>query len=200
MKLVQIIGLVTLLSLWVSCSSQEGEPDPSLAHVFQPLDGEWEGVFYIFEWPDAQKQSKNIPSDLYPSFFNKLNLKLVDSVQVTQKYSSESPYLQKVYIQDVYRDGQGLLQTITSEGLNKVVGKQLWCIVYKPDETVRHHGSLPASNTIIWQRNESNPLKVEYFKETVQDSTYSIIGYGYYGDDNPKKNPKTWFKSRYIRQ
>ena len=105
----------------------------------------------------------------------------VDSVQVTQKYTSVSPYEQKVHIQDVYRDAEGLLQTISSEGINKVEGKKLLCIVNKPEETVRHKGSLPAPHTIIWQRNETNPLKIEYFKETVQDSTYEIIGYGYYG-------------------
>jgi hypothetical protein len=55
-------------------------------------------------------------------------------------------------------------------------------------------------HTIIWQRNEQNPQKIEYFQEEVKDKVYQIIGYGYYEGDDTKRMPRLWFYGRYERQ
>ncbi|MBX2842242.1 MAG: hypothetical protein KTR26_10745 [Flammeovirgaceae bacterium] len=76
---------------------------------------------------------------------------------------------------------------------------KLICVVNKLNEQVIHQGSLDGKHTIIWSRNLTNPLKIEYFRETVYADSYSIIGWGYYGNDNPKLSPKTWFRGQYKR-
>ncbi|MCB0287333.1 MAG: hypothetical protein KDE57_11800, partial [Calditrichaeota bacterium] len=55
------------------------------------------------------------------------------------------------------------------------------------------------AGTLIWQRDERDPLKIEYFHESVEGDYYKIIGWGYYGDDNPNLSPKTWFVGDYSR-
>ncbi|NJK83820.1 MAG: hypothetical protein HC912_08415 [Saprospiraceae bacterium] len=50
----------------------------------------------------------------------------------------------------------------------------------KPEETIIHEGSLENEHTIIWQRDNKNPQKIEYFRETILEDVYEIIGYGYY--------------------
>ena len=120
-------------------------------------------------------------------------------LEVEQIYKSTSPYLQEVSITDTYTDENGETKVVKSSGVNKVENGRLWCIVNKPDETIKHVGRTEGTNTIIWQRDIRSPLKIEYFKETVEPNTYSIIGWGYYGDDDPTKSPRTWFKSVYKR-
>lgn len=194
---------MVFLMLFIGChgiGAQDETPDSSLAEVFSPLDGTWKGIFYIYQLPEGQATKRSIPKDLTMDYFNSLPLKLIDSVRVTQKYTSTTPYYQTVLIEDRYYDDSGKEKIIQSSGINKVEGKSLVCIVNKPDETVIHEGRLPAPNTIVWERMEKSPLKIEYFKETVYQNTYDIIGYGFYGQDNPKQNPQTWFRSSYIKQ
>ena len=76
----------------------------------------------------------------------------------------------------------------------------MWCVVRKPDETVIHKGSLDGKSTIIWQRQEQNPQRVEYFRETVLENTYTIIGWGYYEGDDLNLMPRYWFYGDYKRQ
>ncbi len=199
----KLLFYLSILIISFSCQgidAQDDHPDPNLADVYKPLDGTWKGKFYIYELPEAQDQKRSIPKKLTLEYFYSLPLQVVDSVTVTQKYASSSPYYQTVVIEDSYYDEAGNEKIIQSKGVNKVKGKSLLCIVNKPDETVIHQGTLPSPNTIIWQRKEKAPLKIEYFKETVRSNTYDIIGYGYYGEENPRKNPKTWFKSQYVKQ
>jgi len=76
----------------------------------------------------------------------------------------------------------------------------MWCIVKKPDEVIVHHGRTEGEATIIWERNETGPQKIEFFRETVRDSLYEIVGWGYYGDDNPNLAPRFWFLGTYRRK
>ena len=76
----------------------------------------------------------------------------------------------------------------------------LICSVSRPDEKVVHPGSMDGKNTIIWQRHQNNPLKMEYFRETIIGDRYNIIGWGFYGEDNPNKNPRYWFYASYQRK
>lgn len=62
-----------------------------------------------------------------------------------------------------------------------------------------HDGEYLGNNTIVWQRSITNPLKIEYFKETVNDGHYKIIGWGYYGNDNPELTPRIWFYADYLK-
>ena len=200
MKYFLLIFLFCLFACKNQQSAQEAvlyvpkEVDKPFANVFQALDGTWQGTFYVYSDTLGQQDQKRLYT-LSDSLFATLPLKIDLTILVTQHYTSESPYLQTVKITDRYTDGQ----VVESEGINKVENGKLWCVVDKPDEQVVHTGSLPDSHTIIWQREERSPLKIEYFQETVLDSTYTILGWGYYGADNPKLSPKTWFRGVYRR-
>lgn len=54
-------------------------------------------------------------------------------------------------------------------------------------------------NTIIWQRTIETPQKVEYFRETVDEKFYEIIGWGYYSEDDLSLSPPFWFYGKYER-
>ncbi|MEL6254923.1 MAG: hypothetical protein AAFR87_23150, partial [Bacteroidota bacterium] len=84
-------------------------------------------------------------------------------------------------------------------GYNKVEDTQILCVVNKPDEQVIHQGMVPADSTIIWGRDLRDPTKVEYFYEEIKANTYFIVGWGYYGEDDPELTPKTWFYAAYER-
>jgi len=171
--------------------------DTKYTNVFKILDGHWKGKFLIFEdqnlIPKEQSDLKNISF----SSIKKRRLKQVNSIDVEQVYTSETPYFQRVTITDFYPHSG---QKIISKGVNKIQNGKLWCVVKKPDETVIHKGSANQTNTIIWQRNEKQPQKIEYFKETVSDQFYEIIGWGYYQGDNPRMSPRLWFYARYEKQ
>ena len=160
------------------------------------MDGVWKGQFFIYE--DQNRVSKDEIDLKHISFNNikKEGLVKIDSIDVEQMYISESPYFQRVTITDTYTSGQ----KVVSKGVNKIQEGQLWCVVQKPDETVIHHGITEGNRTIIWQRNEDSPQKIEYFKETVSDTSYHIIGWGYYQGDDTKLSPKLWFYAKYQRQ
>ncbi|MCZ6693688.1 MAG: hypothetical protein O6939_07270, partial [Bacteroidetes bacterium] len=68
-----------------------------------------------------------------------------------------------------------------------------------PDEVVRHKGTLLDASTILWERSETEPLKIEFFKETVEKNQYEIVGWGYYEGDNPDLTPQTWFYGLYHK-
>ena len=160
-----------------------------------PWDGIWEGTFEIYQDPDGQQLWQ--PSDL--NMADTLRLKeyqRTDVIQVRQKYESITPYFQLVEITDTYREGTETIKT-TSKGVNKVQDGQIWCIVDKPNDLVIHNGRKVSTKTLIWSRNERSPLRKEYFLETIFGSSYQIIGYGYYGDDDPDLSPNTWFLAHY---
>ncbi|RMH16092.1 MAG: hypothetical protein D6698_10185, partial [Gammaproteobacteria bacterium] len=123
-------------------------------------------------------------------------LERVDSLWVRQRYHSESPFFQRVEIEDHY-PAKG--RTVRSRGVNKVQEGKLWCVVQKPDETVVHRGALLDGKTIVWSRAEEHPLKVERFRETVDSNRYTIIGWGYHEGDDPTRMPRWWFRGRYRR-
>ena len=173
------------------------EADQKYANVYQALDGHWKGTFYIYIDTALSEQNPDLLYDISKKSLQRPSLKLSNSIEVTQVYASENPYFQKVTITDFYPSKK---ETITSTGVNKVQNGKMWCVVHKPDETIIHEGSLDNSETIIWQRDEQNPQRKEYFRETVLDSTYTIIGWGYYEGDDPQKMPKYWFYGNYKRQ
>jgi hypothetical protein len=123
----------------------------------------------------------------------------VKEIYVRQTYHSETPYFQRVKIVDRVVVAEGDTQTVVSEGVNKVMDGQLWCIVKKPDETIIHRGQLKDANTIIWERDEKNPRRIEYFHESVEGDYYKIIGWGYYENDDPRLSPRVWYVGDYSR-
>ena len=129
----------------------------------------------------------------------KANFNLPDSILVEQEYVSQTPYFQTVVIRDSCISPDGSRRTVLSKGVNKVQDGRLWCVVQKPDETIIHRGKWIEPATMIWQRNLSNPLRIEYFRETVKADSYSIVGWGYYGKDNPEFAPRLWFRAIYHR-
>ena len=173
--------------------------DQKYSDVFSMLDGKWEGVFYIYEDSLGQREGTAQPRNIRNLEFTDLGLRLVQEIEVTQEYVSESPYFQRVHITDVYTDENGEQRVVESEGVNKIQNGHLWCVVKKPDETIVHHGFLDGEDTIIWQRNLKSPLKIEYFRETVEGDFYKIWGWGYYGDDDPTLTPRLWFIGDYNK-
>lgn len=171
-----------------------------LENVFKPLDGTWKGIFTVYNDPNGQKKGNSRPRVDSKSFLDQLDLKVETAIDVTQVYASDSPTYQRVNITDVYTDGSGNRQEVKSQGYNAVEDGKLICVVNKPDEKVVHDGLAYPDQIIVWGRSESNPTKVEYFFEKVEADTYSIVGWGYYGDDDPKLSPKTWFYGEYKRQ
>ena len=173
--------------------------DEKYANVFKPLDGKWCGQFFVYE--DSSEQHKGNPQPEIPADFtlSKLSLKLILVIDVEQEYSSESPYFQRVKITDTYTNVDETKEVVESAGVNKVQNSELWCVVVKPDEKVIHTGKSDGENVIIWQRDLRHPLKIEYFRETVFENKYRIIGWGYYGNDDPNLNPKMWFEGLYHR-
>jgi hypothetical protein len=176
------------------------QPADGYGGVYSALDGTWSGKFKIFEDQEVPKKEDEQLTNLSLSQLKKPSLKLIQTIDVQQIYTSESPFLQRVRIIDRYVDSNGEEKVVESEGINTVEDEQLICMVNKPDEIVRHRGSLVGEYTIIWQRNEQNPQKIEYFQEEVKDKVYEIIGYGYYEGDDTKRMPRLWFYGRYERQ
>lgn len=180
------------------------EADTVYANVYKVLDGKWKGIFKIFEDQDLSQKNENQLQSISLENLKKPTLKLTNSIAVEQEYISESPYFQTVTIKDTYEEN-GEQKTVVSKGVNKVQNGEMWCVVRKPNETVIHQGSSVASDetdveTIIWQSKQLEPLKVEYFHESVKANTYEIIGYGYYEGDDYNLMPKLWFYGRYERQ
>ncbi len=208
MKQAYLIYIILLF--WISSSCQNGiaidnirdipkitKKDQSYTNVFSILDGHWKGDFLIFEDQNPVPKEHIELKHISLSSIQERQLKQINSIQVEQIYTSETPYFQKVTITDFY-PGSG--QKIISKGVNKIQNGQMWCIVRKPDETVIHTGNTEGDSTIIWERNEKTPQKIEYFKEIVSSQFYEIIGWGYYQNDDPKKSPKLWFYAKYEKQ
>ena len=175
------------------------ENDRKYEGVFAPLDGTWEGVFFIYEDSLGQREGIAQPRNIRNLEFTDLALRLVQEIEVKQVYISESPYFQRVQITDTYIDENGQQKIVKSEGVNKIQDGQMWCVVKKPDGTIIHHGSLDNQHTIVWQRSQESPLKIEYFREAVEDDFYKIWGWGYYGDDDPTLTPRLWFIGDYNK-
>ncbi|WP_120702387.1 hypothetical protein [Aquimarina sp. AD10] len=173
------------------------EKDNQYKNVFSILDGTWKGQFLIFEDHKRLSKDKIDLKNISLSNLKKEGLNQINSIDVKQVYTSTTALFQTVVITDFYPDTG---QKITSKGVNKIQDGQMWCVVRKPDETVIHQGSTQGSNTIIWQRDEKKPQKIEYFKETVSKNFYEIIGWGYYDGDDTTLTPKLWFYAKYERQ
>ena len=171
------------------------DPDSSLADVFRPWDGHWRGTFSIYLDPNGQQPGEAQPRVTRPQIIEELDLELSSQIAVEQFYESTGPFYQTVRIVDTYGDGQ----QVESSGYNAVRGDSMICVVNKPDEQVLHLGEVPADQTIIWQRSLQDPTKVEYFYEWVEGDTYSILGWGYYGQDDPQLTPRMWFYATYRR-
>jgi hypothetical protein len=167
--------------------------------VFKILDGVWQGKFRVYQDKRGQTNGLSQPRHIDPLYLDSLPLQLDLTVTVRQEYISETPYFQRVKIADRYTTPDNQTKVVESHGVNKVQNGKLWCVVKKPDETVIHHGELATPNTIIWSRKIKSPVKIEFFKETVSEESYTIIGWGYYGDDDPDLSPKYWFKANYSK-
>ena len=170
--------------------------DQKYAGVYKSLDGQWSGQFVIYRDTAPALKKEDL---LYSAEYKMPNISSLireDTVQVQQEYVSESPYFQRVVIQDIYPEKN---DTILSRGVNKVQNGEMWCVVKKPEETVVHRGKKEGLHTIIWERKKSDPQVIEYFRETVEDGIYHIKGWGYYAGDDTTRMPPYWFSGSYER-
>lgn len=170
--------------------------DEAFANVYQPLDGTWQGVFSIYEDPKPPQLDKNQLIKLTKDQATDKRFNKSYEINVTQVYTSESPYFQRVKITDYNPKTK---ETEISHGVNKIQNGEMWCVVHKPSGTVIHEGSTDGPSTIIWQSQQDKPLKVEYFYESISNDTYEIIGYGYYDKDDTKLMPRLWFYGSYDK-
>ncbi|MFQ5708389.1 MAG: hypothetical protein ACE5HO_13110 [bacterium] len=208
-KISAISYLLCSLTLW-GC---QGQPvieditkaprvkpvDKKYAGIFKALDGTWRGEFGVYVDQRGQVKDKAQPKDIDEAFFRTLPLKLENVIHVQQHYFSESPYFQRLTIEDTYASKNGQPRVVRSRGVNKIQDGKMWCVVVKPDETVVHSGREEGPETIVWQRSLKEPVKIEYFKETVHREEYTILGWGYYGDDAPDLSPRHWFFGKYKK-
>lgn len=207
MRQLQLLSIFLVLT-FSACSQQVpvdnitrpplfSEADKQYADVFKPLDGQWKGTFKIYQDTILRERNPELLDKPTVSTLQTLPLKLADTIVVTQVYESSSSYFQTVEITDYY---PGKDETVISNGVNKVQDGEMWCIVRKPDDTVIHEGSTDGARTIIWQRDRQEPLAQEYFRETVEENTYEIVGWGYYPGNDTSKMPVYWFYGKYFRQ
>jgi len=199
-----IFQLICLLSCNSQSASQDTrstptQTDSAYAYVFKPWDGHWKGTFTIYIDSTGQAPGNAQPRIKSRDALDNLPLEVNQTIEVEQFYESTSPFYQTVRILDTY-ESDGKTQTVESKGYNAVEKGQLVCVVNKPDEQVVHQGTSLPDSTLIWERSLSNPTKVEYFYEQVSNDTYYIVGWGYYGDDDPGKSPKMWFYGEYQKQ
>ena len=175
------------------------ERDKPFADVYRMLDGTWKGKFKIYEDSNPVPKNQMDLINLTLANVTRPELKLLDELEVTQNYQSETPYFQKVKIEDFYpKTGK----RESSIGVNKVQQGKMWCVVKKSNsnEPAIHVGTLRDKETIIWESMPGDKSKIEFFQETVSEDVYEIIGYGYYGDFNKDMTPKLWFYGKYERQ
>ena len=171
--------------------------DTKYAHVYKTLDGTWKGEFKILEDENRIAIDQLDLSILSKEFLDNRNLKLYKTINVTQSYTSISPYFQNVAISD---EDTATGKIEKSHGVNKIQNGEMWCVVRKPSETVIHQGHSPNDSTIIWQSDQASPFKKEYFYEIMTSNHYEIIGFGYYGDDDINLSPRLWFYGIYKKQ
>lgn len=202
-----LLNILILATTFFACSRQVpindiqhppkvSEADQAFADVYQPLDGKWKGKFLIYEDTAREVKNENQLYQLDRTSLERPGLRNAGHIEVEQHYTSESPFFQHVTITDYYPETG---KKVVSKGINKVQNGKMWCVVQKPEETVIHEGSLDGDHTIIWQRSEKSPQKVEYFYETVQAGAYEIIGWGYYDGDDLALMPRFWFYGDYQR-
>jgi len=172
------------------------EADKKFKHAFKLLDGKWKGQFKIYTDSKRKKKKAIDLKNISVKNLDKKGITLNSTIDVEQIYTSETPFFQRVVITDFYPDSG---KKVVAKGINKVQDGQLLCVVIKPDDTVIHDGYLADKNTIIWQRENKSPQKVEYFRETVDEKFYEIIGWGYYSNDDLSLSPPFWFYGKYER-
>ena len=182
---------LSFATLWGSCQEKPSFPveridiappvveaDSKFSNVYRPLDGQWQGTFFILRDTLGQRQQDFQSQKPDSALFSNLPLKVSETIEVTQVYVSESPYFQRVEITDQYRAQDGQLHEVHSRGVNKIQDGKMWCVVAKPGEMVVHAGSTAGDSTIIWRRDLRDPLKQECFREVVSKNRYQVWGWG----------------------
>lgn len=204
---VKTYSYLTILSVLIACGPAqvpvddiEHPPIPSaadsaLTNVYAALDGRWQGDFEVYRDDNLEPRDNDLLYNPSTAQITRANVHSIRAVNVTQRYESINPYFQKVEIVDRYFDGSKAVST----GVNKVQDGKMWCVVHKPEETVIHSGTLEGPHTIVWQRNEQNPQRIEYFRETVEGDRYTILGWGYYDGDDTNRMPRYWYYGQYRR-
>jgi len=177
--------LIFSIALIIGCTSDDSKQrKPSevqvekvidYSNIFKPLDGTWEGEFKIYIDTLGQRKGTPQPKEIDYNLISKPSFKLQSIIKAKHIYKSVTPFYQEGEIIDVITNSDGTEDTIKSNARNLVEDKKLKCFVYKPNETVVHEGEFLRNNTIVWHRSLKNPLKIEYFKETVNDGYYKII-------------------------
>ena len=170
--------------------------DSAFANVFQLLHGKWVGDYEVYRDDSGAPRDEETLYNLSPSVLNRPNVNSVQLIRVYQRYESTTPYFQKIDLLDRYIADNS---TVESKGVNKVQDGEFWRVLHKPGETVIYKGSTDGPETIIWQRNEQNPQKIEYFRETISGDKCTVLGWGYYEGDDTSLMPRYWYYGVYHR-
>lgn len=200
--------LITVL-LFFGCNSRDPDiknnvaqanGEQKYADVFKPLDGQWQGEFKVYIDTLGQRAGLAQPKEIDFGSVKKPSLKLQSVIKAKHIYKSVDPFRQEGEITDIITRADGSEDTTKSSAINFVEDGKLKCVVHNSSETVIHDGEYLGNNTIVWHRKLNNPLKIEYFRESVVDDHYKIIGWGYYGNDDPNLTPRFWFYADYKRE
>lgn len=205
---MKAILILSAALLFFGCNSSDSDSknntakknsEQKYANVFKPLDGQWQGEFKVYIDTLGQREGLAQPKEINFDSVKKPSLKLQSVIKAKHIYKSVDPLRQDGEIIDIIIKLDGSADTIISKATNYIENGKLKCVVHKPSEAVIHDGEYLGNNTIVWQRKTNNPLKIEYFKEIVIDNHYKIIGWGYYGNDDPNLTPRIWFYADYIK-
>ncbi|MBK7381630.1 MAG: hypothetical protein IPJ03_22080 [Ignavibacteriales bacterium] len=191
--------LILIAALIHNCADKDNSSNKNLANVFKPLDGQWQGEFKVYIDTLGQREGLAQPKEINFDSIKKTSLKLQSVIKAEHIYKSITQFRQEGKIIDIITKSDGSADTIVSKAINFIEDSKLKCIVTKPNETVIHDGEYLGNNKIVWHREFDVPLKIEYFKESVTDNHYKIIGWGYYGNDDPNLTPRIWFYADYLK-
>lgn len=203
-----IIALFSLLACQSKVAIENMDTAPSIEksdekfeNVFQFLEGQWEGQLKVFEDLSPTKRNKKVLNQLDMSYLRNPSLKLQRIANVQRSYQSESPYFQRIEIQETYYDEEGKeLEQLAYKGVNKVQKGNLWSVLQGRGDTLTlRAGKKRKDDGISWKHSEKSPYRMDYVEEKRQENILELIGFAYQPGDNPKLMPRFWYYGRYER-
>ena len=91
MKIYFLFFSLNIFLLIGGCTNDNVE-DAKYSNVFKPLDGTWQGKFYIYEDTLGQRLGKAQPKDINEKYLKSLPLKLVSVIEAKHVYKSINPF------------------------------------------------------------------------------------------------------------
>lgn len=207
-KLFQLL-IITLISitLWTCQDAQvaiedmenfpiESASDKTFADVFKKLEGKWKGNLIVIKDPDPLFGESIDLENLKLDYVTKPGLTLMNNEEVTQTFTSQSPYFQKC---DSYKYQPRNKKTEVETIVNKVQDGKLFRLTKKVGKPTVLEGTVRDATTIIWKNTPKGNEKTYYFQETVQDGFIELLGYEYGENERRDLGPTVWYYGKYMK-